>query len=68
MAEGQEMGASFVGRIQRYRDEEDDPSYQSVSVIDVCDTGKEVEIAWDEGNKRTFLRFRLADFKQAIKG
>jgi hypothetical protein len=67
MSEGQEMSASFVGRIHRYHGEQDGPSYQATSVIDVFDSGKEVEIAWDEGNKRTYLRFRLADFKQALK-
>lgn len=67
MSEAGEMDASFVGRVHRYNGEEDDPSFQKILVIDVCDVGKEVEIAWDEGRKRTYLRFRLADFKQAVQ-
>jgi len=61
-----EMDASFVGRVHRYNGEEDDPSFQETLVIDVCDSGEEVEIAWDEGKKRTYLRFRLGDFQKAV--
>ena len=63
-----EMQSSFVGQIRRFSGQ-DDPSFEATLVIEVCDVSdKEVEIAWDEGKKRTYFRFRLADFQQAIKG
>jgi len=64
--EGLETRGKFAGRQSVFRGE-DDEGKNTDHVIEVTDTEPEIELAWNSGKVRTYLRVRKSDLLRAIK-
>lgn len=57
----------IAGEIIVFRNGQDDTETQEPTLIELTDCGKEIEMAFNAGKRRIYVRFRLSDLVREVK-
>lgn len=57
----------IAGRAIVFRNGTDDPEIEQDVLVDLTEWGKEVEISFDAGRRRVYVKFRLEDLIREVK-